>query len=206
MNTKRLIGMMAAVVVAGSLGVFAEPGGAPKGPAGEGPGGGGCDSCGPMMGGGAGPRGPMGQPQGFDAGRAKMAGATEEQIAKLEAINTEQQEKRIDLQAAVEKAELKMNSLIRAKDQDEKAILQAADVLNQARGELFKLHLSSMIKEKQILGEAILRKMHETGPLSEGGHHGMAPNGPQGMSRHEHSGPTPPSDEDHPAMPGHPQS
>lgn len=163
---------LVAVVVAGSLVALAGPGEGPQGPAGEGGCGGMCPAGGPMMGGGAGPHGPMGAGAGVPVEIAKKAGATEEQIQKLEAFNTEQQAKRIDLQAAAEKAELKLNTLMRSKEADEKSILEAADAVGKARNEVFKLHLLGQFKMKQILGEEVLKKMHELGPKHDG---------PQGM-------------------------
>lgn len=103
-------------------------------------------------------------PMGVDLVRAKQAGATEAQIQTLADFQLEQQTQRIDLQASADKTELKLEALLKAGNTDEKAILQAVDAINHARGDIFKLEISSMLKAKQVLGEAVLRKMHERPP------------------------------------------
>jgi len=115
-----------------------------------------------MRRGGFGPEGGPGVP--FNPERLKQAGATEQQIKALSDFQFEQQNKRIDLQAAAEKAELALDQLMKDAGADEKAALKAADALTQARGELFKLGVSSRIKARQIIGEEVLKKLHEQKP------------------------------------------
>jgi len=159
-----------AVFVAGSMRAVAEL----NGPQGQDPRGGpgmfgngphgGRDGTPLAMGGGC--HGLMGHPpMGLDLDRAQQAGATEAQIQLLADFQLEQQVRRIDLQAAADKADLRLGSLMRAKNTDEKAILQAVDALSAARAELFKLDISAMLKEKQVLGEAVMKKLHEIAPL-----------------------------------------
>jgi hypothetical protein len=101
---------------------------------------------------------------GLDLERAQKAGATEAQIQTLADFQLEQQVRRIDLKAAADKADLRLGSLMKAKNTDEKAILQAVDALSAARAELFKLEISAMLKAKQVLGEAVMKKLHEMAP------------------------------------------
>jgi len=100
----------------------------------------------------------------IDVERAKQAGATEQQLEALKAFVFEQQVKRIDLQAAVDKAELALERLMKSETMDEKAALKAADALTQARGELFKLGIADRVKVGEILGTEVLKKMHELPP------------------------------------------
>ena len=209
MEAKRLLGTVAAVLLAGGMAAVAEPRG-PQDIGQEGalpPGGlGGAmmDRSGPMgpppMGGPGGARmamgeerhGPMGHPpMGLDVERAKKAGATEAQIQALEDFEFEQSTKRIDLQATAEKADLKLNHLIKAQTADEKAIFQAVDVLNQARGDVFKLEIASMLKAKQVLGEAVLQKLHDMGPPSAMGHGMPDPRGGNKQPADRNEGPGP---------------
>jgi len=183
MKTKSIVGTLAGIVLAGSMVAGAAPRG-PQGmdqeeaqPSGE-PGGAMMDRQGPMghppmgmppggsgMARGEGSHGPMGHPpMGFDVERAKKAGATEAQIQTLDDFEVEQATKRIDLQAAAEKAEIKLNYLMKAKTLDEKAVMQAVEALNQAHGELFKLGIASLLKEKEVLGADLVRKLHEVEP------------------------------------------
>lgn len=126
-----------------------------------------------LLGGNAGMHGcPPGVP---NPGWMRRAGASERQIQALEEYMFEQQMKLIDLWAASEKAEMTMERLRRASDVDEKALLQAVDALNQTRGVMFRTEVESWIKVKQVLGEEILRKLREQGPL-----HRSTISGPRG--------------------------
>lgn len=99
-----------------------------------------------------------------DIERAKQAGATEQKLEALKTFMFEQQVKRIDLQATVDKAELVVKHLMQNEAVDEKSALKAADALIQARGELFKLEISDRVKVGEILGAEVLKKMHERPP------------------------------------------
>ena len=190
MKTSQVLGaMMGAALLSGAA--FAEPNGPQcPGPRGDGPGvrppceGQGCagmmQGCPgqegrPGMMQGRRPEGMGGNPgmqrggPGREGGQGmhpspemlKQAGAKEEQLQALAAFQFEQQTKRIDLQAAADKAELALGQQMKGTAVDEKAALKAADALTQARGELFKLEIASQIKTRQILGEEVLKKMHE---------------------------------------------
>lgn len=189
MKAKKMLGAMTvAVLTMGGVMALAEPGFEPQaGMPGDRPQGG--PGRGPLSM-GQGHQGPMGQHSmgSCDPERAKKAGATDEQIQKIEAIQLDQQSKRIDLQAAAEKAELKLRTLMKSEKTDEKALLQAADEVNQARGELFKLELSTLCKTKQILGDAVMKKMREMGPPS----HMMGPGMPGARGGQEKPGVPPP--------------
>jgi Spy/CpxP family protein refolding chaperone len=113
------------------------------------------------------PRGPdreggFGQAPNPEA--AKQAGATDQQIEALKTFVFEQRIKRVDLQAAAEKADLALDHLMQSETVDEKAALKAADALTSARGELFKQDISSRVKVREILGDAVLKKLHERVP------------------------------------------
>lgn len=182
MKAKRWLGTVAGVMLAGGMVASAGPRGPqdldregnqpPAGPGGammDRP----CPMGPPPMGmcggsdraSGARHQGPPGAlPMGFDVERARKAGATEAQVKALADFEFEQAIKRVDLQAAAEKAGLKLDYLMKAKTADEKAILQAGDAVSQARGELLKLGLVSQLKEKEILGADLARKLHEPAP------------------------------------------
>ena len=94
----------------------------------------------------------------------KQAGATDAQIQALTDVYRAQMEKQGDLRAAADQANSALMRLMTGTNTDEKAVLAAADTLNQARGELFKLNLVGELKRKQILGEELLRKIREMRP------------------------------------------
>ena len=99
-----------------------------------------------------------------DPEHAKQAGATDQQIEAFKTFAFEQQTKLIDLRAAVEKAELALNHLMKSEAVDEKAALKAADALSQARGELFKQEIAEQVKVREILGADVLKKLHSAPP------------------------------------------
>lgn len=92
---------------------------------------------------------------------AKQAGATDQQIEALKAFTYEQEAKRIDLKASVEKADLVLKHVMQGEAPDEKAAVQAADALSAARGELFRQEVASRVKVREILGEAVMKKLRE---------------------------------------------
>ena len=100
-------------------------------------------------------------PQGPGREQLKQAGATDAQIQSVMDAEFEMQKKRIDLQAAVDKAQLTLEHLLQATTTDEKAVMQAVDAVNQARDEMFKMEIASRLKMKQLLGDATLQKLQE---------------------------------------------
>ena len=131
-----------------------------------------------MQRGGPGPQG--GHDRMPNPEQLKKAGATEQQLEALKTFGYEQKIKRIDLQAAAKKAELALDQLMTATTVDEKAAMKAADALTQARGELFKLEISARVKAQQILGEELLKKLHDQKPPEGREGRGPRPEGPQG--------------------------
>ena len=103
-------------------------------------------------------------PAAPDRDQLKKAGATDAQIQALSDLDFAQQSKRIDLQAELQKAELLLGHQMQAATVDEKAVLAAVAALNEARGELFKLEITTQLKVRQTLGEETMRKLREMGP------------------------------------------
>ena len=151
LNTR--LGILATAALLGAV----SPSAAQPGPAGE-----------PAGGPGRAPgmeRAPMSPPPGAEPrDQLKRAGATDAQIATLTEFEFTQQEKRIDLRAKAEKAELALQRQMQAATADEKAVMDAVDALNQATGEMHKLDVMSQLKHKQILGEDVMRKLRESAP------------------------------------------
>ena len=87
----------------------------------------------------------------------------------------EQQFKRIDLNAAQEKAELAYEQQMRDDSVDEKTVLKLADALIQARGERFKFEIVSRLKAREILGAEVLKKLRAMEPPEGGGHPCQSP-------------------------------
>ena len=117
-----------------------------------------------MQRGGPGPGMEIGRKPFLNPKRLKDAGATDAQLTALKTFANEQQLKRIDMQAAVDKAELTLDQLMGSEAADEKAALKAADALSQARAEIFKLEISSKLKMSEILGAEVQKKLREMGP------------------------------------------
>ena len=153
MNVRWMAVMMAAVVLTGDGLVYAQAYG-----------GGGRQDRAPadMKPAERAPRGPMGRPGPGgcpnlmpEADALREAGASDEQIRTIEALRFEEQGKRIDRRAAVEKAEWELNRRMRAADADEASVMSAVEALNQARGESFKADVAFQLKMKHVLGEKI---------------------------------------------------
>lgn len=159
------LGILTAVAILGSGTLCA----APQGPDNERPAGGlppngmPCEM--------AGERQPMPPPRPGAPGSEmlKKAGATDAQIQALTEAEYAQRVKQIDLRAAAEKAELALHRLMSGTNAEEKAVMAAADALSQARGELFKQELAGELKRKQILGDELLRKLHDLRPPEQPG-------------------------------------
>ncbi len=105
----------------------------------------------------------------------KAAGVTDQQLAALKKAADEQQFKRIDLNAAQEKAELAYEQQMRDDSVDEKTVLKLADALIQARGERFKFEIVSRLKAREILGAEVLKKLRAMEPPEGGGHPCQSP-------------------------------
>lgn len=163
MKTETRWMLIAVLLLAGSLGAYAQ-GGGPSGPNSDGP---------PGMRQGPGPgQRPPGPPEMRGGGpnmlpnpeRLRKAGASDEQMASLDALMFEQRTASIDQRAAVEKAEIALERLMHSSAPDEKAVMKAVDTLNAARGELFKAEIATQVKVRALLGEDLLRKVREQGP------------------------------------------
>ncbi|HNX34582.1 MAG TPA: hypothetical protein PKM57_08135 [Kiritimatiellia bacterium] len=105
----------------------------------------------------------------------QAAGVTDPQLAALKKAADEQQLKRIDLNAAQEKAELAYEQQMRDDSVDEKTVLKLADALIQARGERFKFEIVSRLKAREILGAEVLKKLRTMEPPEGGGHPCQSP-------------------------------
>lgn len=122
-----------------------------------------------MQRGGPGPGIEIGQRGFHNPLRLKEAGATDQQLEALKALANEQQVKRIDLQAAVDKADLTLNQLLDSDKPDADAALKAVDTLSQARAELSKLEIGTRLKMRETLGPDVQKKLRELGPREGGG-------------------------------------
>lgn len=154
--------LAATVILAGPFGPRDAKGpGGPGGPGGE------CVGA-PVP--GCPPHPPMPAPE-----QLAKAGATEKQINALMQVEYEQQQKRIDLRADIEKEELTLNYSMRSRPVDEKVVLKAVDALNQVRGELFKLDIASGLQVRSILGDEVLSKMQGQRPPDRDARRGHGP-------------------------------
>ncbi len=126
--------------------------------------------------------------------RLKEVGATDQQMEALKKLGDEQQLKRIDLQAAVEKAEVTLRQLMESDAVEEKGALKAVDALSQARAELMKQEISSKLKAKEILGAELIKKIREMGPPQGMERQGRGPR-PEGRCPQRKERDTPPAGE-----------
>ena len=118
----------------------------------------------------------------------QQAGATDEQIEALKKfLQAQMPQKQSDLPAAMEKANRSLVQLMLATNVDEKAVMAAADVVTQVRGEFFKAGLSAELKSRQILGDEVmarLRAMRSQPPQGQGqGRPAVRPSDPEAGGR-----------------------
>ena len=160
MRTEPILKAIAVTLLMSGVALYAEP----RGPQ--------CPGTGMPPGANAsGPGVQYGHPGGLpipDAELLKQAGASEQQIQTLREFGFEQRAKRIDLQAAEQKAQLNLERLMSAATVDEKAAMAAVYTVTQTRGELFKQDIAAALKVKQVLGEDLMRKLRPQGPPETG--------------------------------------
>jgi len=109
----------------------------------------------------------------LDPRRLAEAGVDDATIQKVVQLEYQTEQQRIDLEASLQKAELTLRHLMRGEDVEEKEVLAAADAVSDARAALFKLHVSTGLEIRQLLGEEILQELKQTRHArGEGEHRG----------------------------------
>lgn len=188
MRTKIAGTIVAATLLAGGAVLYAAPWGREAKPSCGGPAGG-PGMCGRMM----------GNPE-----QLKCCGATDDQVKKAGEVALKQRKQQIELWAKTKLAQVQLHYLMRSESPDKKAIMDAVDTLNAARGEAFKARITSLMEMREILGPDVCKKMRETCPWGrpEWGRHGKgdAGCGGPGWKGMPHRGmdkqaPPPPRDE-----------
>jgi hypothetical protein len=99
-----------------------------------------------------------------DRAQLEAAGVDAKQILALTTLRYDAGIRRVDLQAAVEKAEMTLELQMAAETVDPADVMNAVTALNQVRGELFKADIENQLKIREILGNAVMRKLQEQGP------------------------------------------
>ena len=119
-------------------------------------GGRGCGMC-PMAGGmerihhgGPGGMGPMGGMHGI-LSRAEELALSKEQADTIRDLGAKWAEQRVDLTAAVEKARIRLASLLRAREIDMQDVEKQLDAVFQAQKELQLGHIRHMAKVRKVL-------------------------------------------------------
>jgi len=153
MNTRTLTCLLASALVSSSL-IAQEPP-PPEGHGARGPHGMGGGHRNPME---------MFQKLAGNPDALKNAGATEQQIEALKTFLKEQEVKLVDLRSAVEKTQVTFRQTEMEGKSDEAAILKAFDATTAARAALAREEVIGRIRVKSILGEAVLKKLHENRP------------------------------------------
>lgn len=99
--------------------------------------------------------------------RLKELGATEQQIKALKEAAYEQDKQMVILRANLERADIELRHLMDAPTVDKKAVTEAVDAINVARGELFKAETLNRLKVRETLGEGLFRQL-QTPPRQVG--------------------------------------
>jgi hypothetical protein len=121
----------------------------------------------------------------------KQAGATDEQLEQLKELHQDQEVKRVELRAEVEKAQIALKQLMSDPEASEKDVLKAVEAAGEARTEILKQGIIAKFKAREILGEEVTGKLREMAPKGRGpgggkgsprgqGGPGGRPQGPRG--------------------------
>ncbi len=127
------------------------------------------------------------------------AGATEEQLEKLNELAYRMHLEAVDLEAAIKKAELEFHHLIAGDVLDEAKLHAGIDALAGARAAMAKHSATGFVSASRILGADLWKKvkshvirMHGFGPgFGHGPRHGMGPRGHGGRGGGGMHGPRP---------------
>jgi Spy/CpxP family protein refolding chaperone len=93
--------------------------------------------------------------------RLKDLGATDDQIQKVQDIQFASREQAIELRAKEETAQLALDKLLKSDAPDQAAVMQAVDQLTAARGAMFKQHITTQLKVREVLGPELSQKLRE---------------------------------------------
>jgi Spy/CpxP family protein refolding chaperone len=96
--------------------------------------------------------------------KAEQIGVTPEQRKKLDELWQQHRLRRIDLEAAVQKAQLSMEPLWQSDSPDEAKILAQFDRLSVAQAEVRKDELRTQLAMRHIVTAEQWRKLHEQRP------------------------------------------
>lgn len=110
----------------------------------------------------------MGERPCLNPERLAAAGVKEEQLVALEAFTNACQAERIELQAAVQSAQLNLQQAVHAEQPDEKAVAVAIDQLNKARADATLAGVSARLKMRELLGDDVAKKLRATTPQGRG--------------------------------------
>jgi periplasmic protein CpxP/Spy len=103
-------------------------------------------------------------------------GLSEDQRKKLEDLEQQHKLRRIDLNAAMQKAQVTLEPLMNAEQPDESKILAQIDRVSQAQGELRKDEVQLQLSVRRILTADQWRKLREEEPRPRP--QGQPPQGP----------------------------
>lgn len=104
-------------------------------------------------------------------------GLTDAQVQKLTQIAYDNRLKMIDLRAALEREEVKLEPLMEAASPDENQVLAQIDKINAQRGQVEKAHVQMMLATRRVLTPEQWKKFQTSMPAMMM-HHG--PDGPDG--------------------------
>jgi len=114
------------------------------------------------------PQGPRGLqreggpgPQWNDPQLAQRVGISAEQRTKVEALMQEHRLKRIDLNAALQKAQVTLEPLVNAEQPDENKILAQMDRVAQAQAEMQKDEMRQQLEIRRVLTPEQWRRMQQ---------------------------------------------
>jgi Spy/CpxP family protein refolding chaperone len=103
---------------------------------------------------------------------------SDEQRQKIEKIARDQEIQAIELRAAVEKQDALLREMMESDSPDQAQALAQADKLSQARAQLEKSHVETMLAIRRVLTTEQAKKLRDLPP--QGGPQGPPPGPPEG--------------------------
>ena len=88
-------------------------------------------------------------------------GLTDDQVARLEKMRTDHQMERVDREAALEKAQIKMRNLMFDEDASESAVLAGIDDVSRLEADIKKMHYSHFNAVRNVLTDDQKTKLKE---------------------------------------------
>lgn len=120
---------------------------------------------------------------------AQKVGVSESQVQQLDQVLQAHRLKTIDLRAALEREEVRMEPIMHAANPDEKQVLAQIDKIAAQRVQMEKANVQTMFALRRVLTPEQWKKLHSLEPFGRGMHRMGGPGGGSGHGPERFGGP-----------------